>query len=334
VNLSRHRLQLFIAVSVALHSLILWGPGWHMPEPEPDLPPLMAKLEPMAVPQPPPPKPKARKKPRPKPRKVEAAAPVPQPDALASEPVVENDGIESVPEEAAAPAPVSGVNKDAPALPRQAVLRFTVTVGSAGFIAGEAKHRLEIREGHYSLRAESGTVGLASLIKSANMVQVSRGLATDHNLRPERFEEERQVGGKMQKSGATFAWDAGKLSFDQGGKELDLPTDAQDILSVFYQLSQLKLNGEEVEVRVSNGRKLETYRLEIGQQEEIYTKLGKLLTLPVRKIHGPNEEGLEIWLGLEYRLLPVKVRQLDRDGSVAGEMIIKEIRVSDDPPQD
>jgi hypothetical protein len=83
-------------------------------------------------------------------------------------------------------------------------------------------------------------------------------------------------------------------------------------------------------MHVSNGRKLESYQLEAGEEEEIQTRLGKLRALPLRKIHATGEEGLEIWLGMEYRLLPVKVRQIDRNGEIAGELVISEIRVSEE----
>jgi hypothetical protein len=33
---------------------------------------------------------------------------------------------------------------------------------------------------------------------------------------------------------------------------------------------------------------------------------------------------------VEYRLLPVKISQTNRDGSIAGEMVISEIRVADE----
>jgi hypothetical protein len=38
---------------------------------------------------------------------------------------------------------------------------------------------------------------------------------------------------------------------------------------------------------------------------------------------------MEIWLGLEYRMLPVKVRYIERSGDVAAEAVISDIRVAD-----
>jgi hypothetical protein len=99
---------------------------------------------------------------------------------------------------------------------------------------------------------------------------------------------------------------------------------------MLYQLSRFRLREEALPLAVTNGRKLERYRVSLDQEEEIMTPMGKLRTLPVRKIHGPDEEGLEIWLALEYRLLPVKVVRIERDGSINGVMVIQEIRLSDD----
>jgi len=62
----------------------------------------------------------------------------------------------------------------------------------------------------------------------------------------------------------------------------------------------------------------------------IQTQLGRLRALPLHKVHAQGEEGLDIWLGLEYRLLPVKLRMFDRKGQIAGEMVISEIRVADE----
>ena len=39
-------------------------------------------------------------------------------------------------------------------------------------------------------------------------------------------------------------------------------------------------------------------------------------------------ESIEVWLAVDYRYLPVKVRFLDREGNPAGEQVILEIRTS------
>ncbi|HEX5363397.1 MAG TPA: DUF3108 domain-containing protein, partial [Gallionella sp.] len=109
-----------------------------------------------------------------------------------------------------------------------------------------------------------------------------------------------------------------------------LPELAQDMASFLYQLSQLPLDAGVIPIYISNGKKLERYELAVGAEEYIQTDFGRLRALPLHKIHGSNEEGLDIWLGLEYRLLPIKIRQTDREGHTAGEMVVSDIRVADE----
>ena len=118
------------------------------------------------------------------------------------------------------------------------------------------------------------------------------------------------------------------LHFSHGGVSA-LPEGAQDSLSILYQLSQLPLNAEALPVTISNGRKLEGYTLEIASGETISTALGDLHTVPLRKLHQPSESGLEIWLAMEYRLLPVKIRYFEPGGAAAATIIITELRVAD-----
>jgi len=53
-------------------------------------------------------------------------------------------------------------------------------------------------------------------------------------------------------------------------------------------------------------------------------------SLPLRKIHAQGEAYFEIWLGLEYRLLPVKFRQIDSSDEVTDEFVIADIRAAEE----
>lgn len=214
-------------------------------------------------------------------------------------------------------------------LPKQAELVFAVSKGN-GFNIGESRHRLEIgKDKTYKLKVSSVTTGLAGLLKTFELEQQSNGLLTAQGLRPDQFSETKHSSKGKEQRKAEFDWQNNRLSFLHGG-QTPLPEQAQDIISFLYQLSQLPLNNEIVQIHISNGKKLERYELAIGKEEEIVTSLGKLRTLPLRKIHAQNEEGVEVWLGLEYRLLPVKIRHIDRAGGIAGEMVISDIRVADE----
>ena len=83
-------------------------------------------------------------------------------------------------------------------------------------------------------------------------------------------------------------------------------------------------------IALSNGKNINQYYIAVGDEGTIHTAMGELRTVALHKVHGANEEGLIIWLALEYRLLPVKILYLDRSGEVSANMIITDIRVSDE----
>lgn len=313
------RLSLAIAVSLLVHVALLFGPNLVAIAPlEAPLPPLTAKLEPLPVIKP---APRARPK----------AKPAPQPAAPVAEtvaPVAEELPPEPATPEVAQPEVSPEAIKPAHPLPRRAELTFIAYKGTS-FQVGEARHRLKITEdGHYMLQAGMNTTGIASFFKTFELNQQSHGTVGAQGLRPDEFTENKLTSKGKQALTAKFDWESRQLAFSAGNSSA-LPEHAQDILSFLYQFSQMQLDQSALPMHVSNGRKLENYQIEVGAEEEIETGLGRLKALPLRKIHAPGEEGLEIWLGLEYRLLPVKVRQVERNGDIAGELVISEIRVSE-----
>lgn len=345
-RLPPRRIVFAAAFSVLLHAMLLWLPNITLPRFETPLPQLTAKLIPLpklphkiARPRPNHPKPAASTLSDTPQAPSPAEALPPKADAATSgvpaTPLVAASAVAPVAALSAQSSPVAAVDytltsDNAPELPRHARLRFSAHLGEHGLSVGEIRHELEIGDGHYSLHSESETTGLAHLIKRFQLIQDSRGtLSQSGSLQPDKFTEEKTDGHGTQRAEASFDWPAQQINFAQGGKAA-LPLGAQDILSFLYQLSQLPFDREIIPLAISNGKKLESYRLEVGAEENIITPMGVLHTLHLRKMHGPNEEGLEVWLGMEYRLLPVKFRHIERNGEVSGEMVIKEIRVSDE----
>lgn len=327
------RIALAIALSLLVHALMLFTPLVKLTPSEPPLPPLTAKLEPLpaiaAAPRV-----KRPAKPRPKPKPVEApvAAPVtePVPDAP---PVATPPPEPPAPEATSTPEPSiaqpAEPAKPAHPLPKHAQLTFIAFQGTS-FEIGEVLHRLELRANNrYSITVNIKTTGIASVFKRYESMQLSSGTMTPQGLHPNSFTEVRVTSNGRENYSANFGWEAKTISF-MDDTQAALPEQAQDIVSVLYQLSQLPLDQRVFPMYISNGKKLERYELEIGEEELVETRMGKLRGLPLRKVHGPGEEGLDIWLGLEYRMLPIMVRQIDRSGNIAGELRISDIRVADE----
>lgn len=321
---STGRIALAIALSLLVHAVLLLGPNLIELKPvETPLPPLTARLEPLPAVKPAP-------KPRPHVRAKRKTLLPPAPLAPETPPAPEE--VAPVAEEAAPPAEEAPVAEEAPPahpLPKHAQLTFIVYKGTS-FQVGEARHRLEINDDKiYTLQVGVNTTGIASLFKTFELNQQSSGKVGAQGLRPDIFSENKLTAKGKQTLSARFDWDNKQLAFSSGNNTA-LPEGAQDLLSFLYQFSQMELNQTTLTIHVSNGRKLESYQLEVGSEEEIRTPLGKLRALPLRKINAPGEEGLEIWLGLEYRLLPVQIRSIDRNGEIAGQMTVSEIRVSEE----
>lgn len=335
------RIAFTIGISVLLHGLLLWVPNIELPQFKVSLPPLVAKLEAL---------PNAPAKPVPK-RKI-SSAPKPVPEV---EPVRQDTPAEDIPLAASAVAATSAVAAvsaaaaaneiasasaptatetlaqsgstnvvERPRLPRRAQLIFSVNQGTGDFKIGEVMHTLEIENGRYVLQSVTETVGLAKLIKTYKITQYSSGSYSEEGLQPEQFFEERADRLATLRNTVEFDHAEQRARFSHGG-EAALPPDTQDILSILYQFPPLA-NAETVTTFVSNGKKIERYEFEIAANENIQTTMGELRAVHLRKLHLPNEEGLEVWLALEYRLFPVKMRIIERNGEISGEIVITDIR--------
>ncbi|MDD2928281.1 MAG: DUF3108 domain-containing protein [Sideroxydans sp.] len=215
-----------------------------------------------------------------------------------------------------------------PTLPKHAFLKFQVRLGKDGMAVGEARHELEIDNGRYELTATTRTIGLARLVKSYKLVQTSNGTTDGVALYPEQYSEDKQNDGEQRKDSVKLDYSRQQLLF-ASGRKLPLKEPTQDILSILYQFPPLPEPGDVLPIAITNGRDWEQYKFEIATNEELITPLGKLHTVHFRKLHPPGKEGLEIWFAQEYRLLPVKLRHIERDGSIAGEAIITDIRIAE-----
>lgn len=317
------RIALAIGLSLLAHAIVLFAPLIELPPGEVPLPPLTAKLEPLPRIAP---KPAPLERPKPKPQPVpETVRSDRQPaeEAPQDEPQIDP---EPQPPETAEVVPEA---QPAHPLPKHAQLTFIAYKGT-DFEVGEARHRLDIGDDNsYTLSVGTNTTGLVSIFKTFEMNQQSSGTLTGQGLRPGQFSETKNTSKGKEIREARFDWEAKSLSFSDG-RQTPLPDQAQDIISFLYQLSQLPLDQGAIPLYISNGKKLERYELAVGEEEEIQTRFGPLRALLLHKIRAQGEEGLDIWLGLEYRLLPVKVRQIDRAGQIAGELVISDIRVADE----
>jgi hypothetical protein len=212
-----------------------------------------------------------------------------------------------------------------PKFPKHLQITFTVSNGVEFLKVGELRHELDIDGSKYTLKATKQAVGLSN---KEQLIQSSYGNLDEHGLQPDTYTEERANASGEQSLEVTFDRKAHKVNFSNGANTV-LPDDAQDILSFMYQLSQISMQREIIPLPISDTSQLKQNLIEIGAAEYITTPLGNLQAMHLSKMHIKGEPYFEIWLGLEYRLFPVKFRQVDGMGQVTGEYVISDIRAED-----
>jgi hypothetical protein len=151
------------------------------------------------------------------------------------------------------------------------------------------------------------------LFISGSIEQHSEGLLTPKGLQPVTFQQ-KTTGSKQQL--ANFDWSANRVTLDTGKRTdvLDLPPGTQDFLSFMYQfmfvppLDEMRLN-------IVTGKKLKTYVYEFEGEESLATKMGVLRTVHIGKSSQDSEEKTELWLAVDHRHLPVRIRKTNKDGS-------------------
>jgi hypothetical protein len=307
-----HRVAIAIALSALIHAVILWLPQIQLPHAKVELPPLTARIEHL---------PEIQKAPAEKPTQANLASDTGTNGKPASATVPELDKMPAMKATAEPAAPLQ--------FPKHLRLTFSFYQNGDSFASGEMRQKLDISSGRYILKATLRTDGLARWRNRVELIQTSRGSIVAQGLRPETFIQEEFGEDGKQSENAEFGWAEHKLRLSSGS-DTELPADAQDMLSFMYQLSQIPLNVEFFPLAISDGSKLEAGQIEVGLKEQISTPMGKLRVVHLRKMHKPREAYFEIWLGLEYRLLPVKISRIDSSGNVTEEFVISDIRATEE----
>ena len=237
-------------------------------------------------------------------------------NALPEEAVVTEETIEPIQSsESSESIEVANIaKKPAPQPYKQVETEFEVRSNKDTSAAGSARIMFRIDKNRtYMLTSVTQAKDLASLFLDT-LTQISEGVVTDKGLLPSYYSY--QYANDLSKTqSARFAWSDGMLIMRsaKAEKTVILSTGTQDSLSFMYQF-MFTPPLESMEITMTNGEKLRTYSYNFQGEEQITTKLGELNTIHLHK-SGDDEEKTELWLGIDYQYLPVKIRKTAKDGS-------------------
>jgi hypothetical protein len=219
---------------------------------------------------------------------------------------------------------------DVPELPAAQRHRFRVYWGD--FTDEKSVARLEyrlVRDGdRYEIRTDGEAEGLISFVYSGTLSQVSVGRVGPHGLEPLRYSEQR---GKRPERTVAFDPDAHRLTPTGGrGAPVPMPPGTQDRLSVFYQIGLLAraeperfVAGAIRELPVATMRDVRTERFEVIGEELLMAPGGPIRAL---RLHRPPPPGtddpkIDLWLGYDFQMLPVRLRVEDASRRVLDQVI-------------
>lgn len=199
-------------------------------------------------------------------------------------------------------------------LPTRIDISFDVKTGMGH---GELNETLEIKKDgdllSYHIASEARASGVFKLIRPGSIVRDSRGIITQQGLQPSRFSDQR---GKKIPSIAIFDWENYLLVIRHKGKEKQeiLPDGTLDRLSLLYNFMFTPLNGEFIDVHVTDGRHLQQVRYAIAK-EMLDTPIGKLETIVLTKQREKDDKlKRKVWLAKNHHMLPVRIITTEKDG--------------------
>jgi hypothetical protein len=203
--------------------------------------------------------------------------------------------------------------------PQKVKIDFAVTSGTLQLGEG---HDVLVHDGRkYSVVSETKTVGVAALFYKLNVRRESSGLLTGDGLRPLRFEE---VNSRKPRRAVEFDWSAGQVKLTDGDKiETEtLSANTFDPASLPYAFAFAQSNQESMKVFIADGKRVTDYEYRIIGKEMLKTPLGDMETLHFQKVREPDDKrGLEFWLSVERHYLPVKIRYVEKNGTVVDSTI-------------
>jgi hypothetical protein len=255
---------------------------------------------------------------------AESVTPV-EPNPAAITTVPEEQPMENVPDdELAMEEPDAPISKSSGLMTgNEAYITTDFELRQSGSVVGVANISFrQYADGTYSLVSTTEAKGLVSLFLRGQLVQMSKGLVMKQGLQPLEFSYE--MTSKEDKTRhAQFDWYAGNLLLQTGisSKTVKLVDGAQDLLSFMYQFIFVPPM-ETMEIAITNGKKLDTYAYAFEGEEDLNMPMGNLRTMHILH-NAEDEEKTELWLAVDYRYMPVKIRKTEENGTVIEQVATK-----------
>lgn len=168
--------------------------------------------------------------------------------------------------------------------------------------------------------------GLSMLVTRVNLLELnSEGGIDDAGIAPNTFTEKRR-GRSM--TATHFQRKEGRITFSASERSYPLLAGAQDRASVPFQLAAIgraNVNqlGGDIDILVGDNRDAAIYRFQLVGEEEIETKMGRLVTWHLMRPPKPGSYSarLDIWLAPSLQWFPVQIRNTEANGALTTQTV-------------
>ena len=191
--------------------------------------------------------------------------------------------------------------------PREVAAEYQIT--TAGLKIGHVTETFTRTAEGYAIVSTTRAEGALKIFLDDQVTLRSSGTVGPEGLKPLRFEQRRAKEPK-QDIDATFDWQRGVLvsTFSGKTKEVALPLETQDRISLMYQFMYLTPGAGPMAVAMSNGRKVERYAYRFVEEARISTPAGEFDTLHYARVNdNPKESRADVWLAKDRYNFCVRV---------------------------
>ncbi|MGH8162169.1 MAG: DUF3108 domain-containing protein [Gammaproteobacteria bacterium] len=228
----------------------------------------------------------------------------------------------------AAPAFAASPDKAPPAATSASALPATLAipafemhyrVSRNGWHIGEATFTLERDGDGWHFHSKAQATGIASWFVHSTFKESSRFDIVNHRIQPLEYSY-RDTGSPSHNETIHFDWAAGQASDRKGDKkpeQVAIAAGMVDRLSAQLKITRQLAAGVPLSnpYRIVHDGKVDDYHLKRDKREKVTTSAGKFETVLVVRRDPHSGRANRFWMAPKYDWLPVKMDQIEPDGT-------------------
>lgn len=172
--------------------------------------------------------------------------------------------------------------------------------------------------GNYRFESEIRATGLASFMRSDELLEVSSGTFRDDYFMPQQYTYERKNKRKPRSINTTFDYSSDTIETVYNGDPLMTSLEGRVLDKLVYQaqiMHDLALGKTSLRYLVTDRGRGKVYAPVIAGTETVETDAGSYQTVKVVRENADNKKRTIFWCAEELGYLPVKVAHREKNGN-------------------